>query len=131
MMHRLVAVRVRLLASLFAAVLTTPLLAAPPETVSPPRLGGPLVDGSVVRAHGCGSRFFIAYRAEFALAQWLGGEMVKDGDVLQGVGDQVSFEREGRMIFTNLATGRTVDVVIEKALLNRSDYARTAARVCR
>jgi hypothetical protein len=120
------------IATLFAAVLTPPFLfAAPPEPPHPPRLGGPLVDGSVIRTRGCGSHFFVAYRAEFALAQWLGGEMVKDGDVLEGSDDQANFEREGRMTFTNLATGRTVDVVIEKALLNRADFTRTAAQVCR
>jgi hypothetical protein len=97
----------------------------------PPRLGGPLVDGSVTLAHGCGTRFFIAYRDVYALAQWLGGEMVQDGDVLQGVDDQASFEREGRMIFVNLATGNTVEVVIEKALMNHADYTKTVAMVCR
>ena len=119
--------------AILSATVLTPrvVLAAPSEAQHPPRLGGPLVDGSVVRARGCGSHFFIAYREEFALAEWLGGEMVKDGDVLQGNDDQVSFEREGRMTFTNLATGRTVDVVIEKALLNQADYSRTVGQVCR
>jgi hypothetical protein len=122
----------RLIATLLVAALTPlPLLAAPPEPPHPPRLGGPLVDGSVIRTKGCGNRFFIAYRAEFVLAQWLGGEMVKDGDVLESSDDQSNFEHEGRMTFTNLATGRTVDVVIEKALLNRADYSRAAAQVCR
>jgi hypothetical protein len=125
MMRRLV------IATLFAAALTPPLLAAPPEAPHPPRLGGPLVDGSVIRTVGCGSHFFVAYRAEFALAEWLGGEMVKDGDVLEGTDDQASFEHEGRWTFTNLATSRTVDVVIEKALLNRADFLRTVAQVCR
>ena len=121
-----------LIATIVAAVLTPPVaLAAPTEAQHPPRLGGPLVDGSVVRARGCGSHFFIAYREEFALAEWLGGEMVNDGDVLQGSGDQVSFEREGPMTFTNLATGRTVDIVIEKALMNQADYSRTVGQVCR
>jgi len=106
-------------------------LAAPIEAQHPPRLGGPLVDGSVIHARGCGSHFFIAYHEEYALAEWLGGEMVNDGDVLQGSDDQVSFEREGRMSFTNLATGRAVDVVIEKALMNKTDYARTIGQVCR
>jgi hypothetical protein len=117
-------------ALLCAAALIPAAFAAPPEA-HPPALGGPLVDGSVVRAKGCGSRFFIAYQAEYALAQWLGGEMVKDGDVLAATDDSVSFEREGRMNFMNLATGRTVDVVIEKALLNLADFKLTVAQVCR
>lgn len=95
------------------------------------RLGGPLVDGTVTRARGCGSHFFIAYHDEFALAEWLGGEMVRENDVLQANDDQASFEREGRMTFTNLATSRTIDVVIEKALLNHADYSRTARQFCR
>lgn len=116
----------------FAAALLLPVvLATAAEAQNPPRLGGPLVDGSVVRARGCGSRFFIAYHEEFVLAEWLGGEMVREGDVLQGAGDSGSFEREGRMTFTNLATGRTVDVVIEKALMNRADYMKTFGLVCR
>jgi hypothetical protein len=96
-----------------------------------PQLGGPLVDGSVVRAHGCGSHFFIVYRNEYALAELLGGEMVKDGEVLQTTDDQESFEREGRMTLTNLVTGRIVDVVIEQALINTTDYSRTARKFCR
>lgn len=119
------------LAILTAGVFLPSAFAAPAEPPSPPRLGGPLVDGSVVRTRGCGSRFFIVYRDEYVLAQWLGGEMVKEGDVLQGVDDQTSFEREGPMIFTNLATGRTIDVVVEKVLLNRADYARSTGQVCR
>ena len=118
--------------TIVAAALTLAImLPAPSEAQHPPRLGGPLVDGSVTRARGCGSHFFIAYREEYALAEWLGGEMVNDGDVLQGSDDQVSFEREGPMTFTNLATGRTVDVVIEKALMNQADYSRTVGQVCR
>jgi hypothetical protein len=120
------------MAAIFAAVLRPPVaLAAPSDAQHPPRLGGPLVDGSVVRTRGCGSHFFIAYREEYALAEWLGGEMVNDGDVLQGSDDQVSFEREGRMTLTNLATGRTVDVVIEQPLMNPADYSRTVGQVCR
>jgi hypothetical protein len=95
------------------------------------RLGGPLVDGSVARARGCGSHFFIAYHEGFALADWLGGEMVKENDVLQTTDDVSSFEREGRMTLTNLATNRTVDIVIDKALLNHAEYLRTVQRVCR
>ena len=98
---------------------------------APPRLGGPLVDGSVILTRGCGSHFFIAYHDEYVLAEWLGGEMVKDGDVLQTTDDQTSFEREERMLLLNLATGRTIDVMIEHALMNRSDFARTAGKVCR
>jgi hypothetical protein len=114
------------------AVLIPPVvLAAPSEVQHPPRLGGPLVDGSVVRARGCGSHFFIAYRNEYALAAWLGGEMVKENDVLQTTDDQANFEREGRMTLTNLATGRAVDIVIEKALMNRADYSTTSRQVCR
>jgi hypothetical protein len=106
-------------------------LATPSEAQHPQRLGGPLVDGSVIRARGCGSHFFISYHEQFALAEWMGGEMVKELDVLQGNDDQESFEREGRMTFTNLATGRTIDLVIEKALMNRADYSRTIQQVCR
>jgi hypothetical protein len=117
--------------SFAAAFLQLVVLATAAEAQNPPRLGGPLVDGSVVRARGCGSHFFIAYHEEFALAEWLGGEMVREGDVLQATDDQGSFEREGRMSFTNLATGRTVDVVVEKALMNRADYLKTFGLVCR
>jgi hypothetical protein len=120
------------MAILVAAVITPPTIqAAPAEAQNPARLGGPLVDGSVIRTRGCGSHFFITYRQVFVLAEWLGGDMVKDGDVLQGIDDQVSFEREGRMTFTNLATGRTIDVAIEKTLMNHADYSRTAGQVCR
>jgi hypothetical protein len=117
--------------SFAAAFLQLVVLATAAEAQNPPKLGGPLVDGSVVRARGCGSHFFIAYHEEFALAEWLGGEMVREGDVLQATDDQGSFEREGRMSFTNLATGRTVDVVVEKALMNRADYLKTFGLVCR
>jgi hypothetical protein len=113
-------------ATIFAALFMPPILPA-----APPRLGGPLVDGSVVRTRGCGNHFFITYHNEFALAEWMGGEMIKDGDVLQASGDQMSFEREGRMTLTNLATGGTVDVLIEQALMNQADYGRTVQRVCR
>jgi hypothetical protein len=116
--------------TLVAAVLAQfAVLVAPAEAQQ--RLGGPLVDGSVVRARGCGTHFFIAYRDEFALAEWVGGDMVRENEVLQAIDDKGSFEREGRMTFTDLATGRTIDLVIEKALLNRADYSRTVARVCR
>lgn len=117
--------------SLLAAIFTLPNVFTVAEAQHPPRLGGPLVDGSVTRARGCGSHFFIAYRNSFSLAEWLGGEMVKENDVLQGIGDQASFEREGRMTLTNLATNGIVEVVIEKALLNHADYSRTARQVCR
>lgn len=117
----------KLRTAMLAPALLMPLILV----AAPPRLGGPLVDGSVIRTLGCGSRFFITYHDEYAQAQWLGGEMVKDGDVLQVTDDQMSFDREGRMLLLNLATGRTVDVVIEKALMNRSDYSRTASKVCR
>jgi hypothetical protein len=100
------------------------------EVPHPLRLGGPLVDGSVVRTRGCGAHFFIAFRNEFALAEWLGGDIVKDGDVLQVNDDQLSFEREGRMTLTNLATGRAIDVVLEKVLMNHADYSRAAGQVC-
>jgi hypothetical protein len=117
-------------ATLVAAVLThVVVLVAPADAQH--RLGGPLVDGSVVRARGCGTRFFIAYRDEFALAEWVGGEMVRENEVLQAIDDQESFEREGRMTFTNLATGRTVDLVIERALMNHADFARAVGQVCR
>jgi hypothetical protein len=112
----------------FATLLT---LAAPCRAQHSPRLGGPLVDGSVIRTQGCGSHFFIAYREQFVLANWLGGEMAQDLDVLQTIDDQSSFEREGRITLTNLATGRTIDVFIEKALMNKADYSRTLRQVCR
>lgn len=122
-----------LVAALLVAALPIPAIlpVAFAQAPHPPRLGGPLVDGSVIRTQRCGGRFFIAYRDEYALAQWLAGEMVKDGDVLQSKDDKTSFEREGRMTLTNLATGREVDVVIEKALMNRADYSRTVRKVCR
>lgn len=122
MMRRAIAV------TLLAAALG---LVKPAVGQNPPRLGGQLIDGSVIRTRGCGSHFFIAYHDLYALASWLGGEMVQEGDVLQGVDDSTSFEREGRMTFTNLATGRTVDVVIDKALLTRADLGRTLAQYCR
>jgi hypothetical protein len=119
-------------ASLVAALLLShEAPAAPPGAAAPPRLGGPLVDGSVTLSHGCGSHFFIAFRDVYALAEWIGGEMVKEGDVLQGIDDQTGFEREGRMTYTNLATGNTIEVVIEKALMNHADYTKTVAKVCR
>jgi hypothetical protein len=98
---------------------------------APPRLGGPLVDGSVVRVRGCGVHFFISYHDQYQLAEWLGGEYVKEGDVLVAADDTASFEREGRATFTDLATDRTVDIFIEKALMNRQDFSRKARQVCR
>ncbi len=118
----------RLLPVLAAALLAPPALSAPP---TPPRLGGPLVDGSVLLGHGCGSHFFIVYKDLYALAEWLGGDMVKNGDVLQTTDDQSSFEREGRMTLLDLATGTTIDVVIEQALINRAAYNRTVSQVCK
>jgi hypothetical protein len=108
-----------------------PLLLSAVALGAPPRLGGPLVDGSVVRATGCGTHFFIAYRDEFVLAEWLGGEMVKDNDVVQINDEQSSFEHEGQMTLTNLATGRTIEVVIEQTLMNHADYLRSVERFCR
>ena len=117
-------------ATMVAAALTQfGVLVVPTEAQH--RLGGPVVDGSVIRTRGCGSHFFIAYRDEFVLAEWLGGEMVRENDVLKANGDQESFEREGRMTFMNLVTGRTIDLVIEKALMNHADYSKTVGKVCR
>jgi hypothetical protein len=112
-----------------AALMQSVALIVPTEAQH--RLGGPLVDGSVIRTRGCGSHFFIAYRDEFALAEWLGGEMVRENDVLQANGDQESFEHEGRVTLTNLVTGRTIDLVIEKALMNHADYSKTVGKICR
>jgi hypothetical protein len=118
--------------TLVAAALTLSIvLGAAAEAQHPARLGGPLVDGSVTRARGCGSHFFIGYRDEFALAEWLGGEMVRENDVLEANDNQMSFEREGRMTLTNRATGRTVDLVIVHALMNHADYSRAVRQVCR
>jgi hypothetical protein len=113
------------------SLLTASLLAPRPGHTAPPRLGGPLVDGSVLVRNGCGPRFFIVYQDSYALAEWLGGDMVKDGDVLQTTDADSSFLREGRMTLLDLATGRTIDIVIEQALMNRTDFARVASRVCR
>jgi hypothetical protein len=95
------------------------------------RLGGTSIDGSVVRIHGCGNHFFIVYGTEYALVEWLGGDMVMENDRLEVTDDQGSFEREGRLNLKNTATGRPVDVVIEKTLMNASDYSKTVASVCR
>jgi len=119
-----------ILAGLLAGILAG-FVMSPAALAAPPRLGGPLVDGSVIRTHGCGSHFFIAFRDEYALVTWLAGEMVKDGDVLQLTDDQLSFEREGRLTLLNLATGRMIDVVIEKALMNHADLSKTIGKVCR
>jgi hypothetical protein len=102
-----------------------------PAAVAQPKLGGVLIDGSVIRVRGCGSHFFIAYHEEFALAELLGGDMVRESELLQLPADQGSFEREGRMTATNLATGRQVDFVIEKALMNTNDYNAMVGQVCR
>lgn len=95
------------------------------------RLGGPLVDGTVVRARGCGSHFFIAYHNTYALGEWLGGDMVRENEILVSSNDNDSLEREGRMTFTDVATGRPIDFVIEKALMSPADFARTEAEMCR
>jgi hypothetical protein len=95
------------------------------------RLGGPLVDGSVIRFNGCGNYFFVAYRNEYALAEWIGGDMVRESEVLQATDDTSSFEREGRMSFTNTASGKLVDVIIERALLNQTDLSQLIHRYCR
>jgi hypothetical protein len=50
---------------------------------------------------------------------------------LQTTDDQSSFEREGRMTLLDLATGTTIDVVIEQALINRAAYNRTVSQVCK
>jgi hypothetical protein len=94
------------------------------------RLGGPLIDGSVTRASGCGIYFFIVYANQFAMAEWLGGEPVRDNEVLQTVDDQGSFQREGRETVLDLATGGTVDIMIDQALMNQSDYQKTQNKVC-
>jgi hypothetical protein len=101
------------------------------ENPRTPRLGGPLIDGSVTRAHGCGSHFFVIYRDEYALAEWLGGQPPIEGDVLEGIDDQQSLERVGRMTFVDLATRNTMEFVIEKTFLNRADYSKTVRQVCR
>jgi hypothetical protein len=103
----------------------------PSALAQQPKLGGVLVDGSVIRVRGCGSHFFIVYHEEFALAQQLGGDMVREAELLQLESDQTSFEREGRMTATNLTTGREVDFVIERALMNFSEYNSVAGQVCR
>ncbi len=112
----------------FAAMFA--LIACPSFAASAPRLGGPVVDGSVVRVRGCGVYLFISYHNEYALAQWLGGYAVRETEVLQTMDDQASFEREGRLTVTDLASGRAVDLFIEKAMLNNSDYAKATARYC-
>jgi len=98
---------------------------------APPRLGGPLIDGSVVRVHGCGSYFFVSYENEYDLVEWIGGEPVKEGDVLEPIDDASNLEREGRGTFTNRATGRTIDVVIDRALMNGRDYSLNVGKYCR
>jgi hypothetical protein len=95
------------------------------------RLGGPAIDGTVVRVRGCGNHFFVQYHNSVALAEWLGGEMVRENEVIQSTDDNASLEKEGRMTFTDLATGRPVDFVVEKALMNPADYAKTQGEVCR
>jgi hypothetical protein len=95
------------------------------------RLGGPLIDGTVVRVRGCGSHFFIAYHNAYALAEWLGGDMVRENEVVRSLNENDSLEREGRMTFTDVATGRPIDLVIEKALMSAPEFARTQAQVCR
>ena len=95
------------------------------------RLGGPTVDGTVIRVRGCGSHFFVQYHDAFALAEWLGGDMVREDEVIQSTDDTASLEREGRMTFTDLATGHPVDFVVEKALMSRADFTRTVAQYCR
>jgi hypothetical protein len=94
------------------------------------RLGGPLVDGTVVRVRGCGSHFFIAYHNNYVLAEWLGGDMVRENEILQSSNENASLEREGRMTFTDATTGRPIDLVIEKALMSPAEFARTEAQVC-
>jgi hypothetical protein len=107
------------------------LLATPISAIAaPPRLGGPLVDGSVIRTQGCGAHFFIAFGNTFALAEWIGGDPVRDTEVLQTTDSVSSFEREGRMTVTNLATGRTVDLFIDKALMNNAEFTRLVAQTC-
>jgi hypothetical protein len=95
------------------------------------RLGGPLVDGTVVRARGCGSHFFVIYHQEYALAEWLGGDMVRENEVLQSTDPGASLEREGRVTFVDLATGHPIDFVIEKALMSPAEYAQAQGQVCR
>jgi hypothetical protein len=114
-----------------AAPATAQQPAAPAPEHPGPRLGGPTVDGSVVRTAGCGAYFIVTYHSEYALAQWVGGQMVRDNDVLEGHGDLTSFEREGPMTFTNLSTGQTIDVVIEKTLMNQAELSQAEARYCR
>lgn len=99
-------------------------------TVGAPRLGGQLVDGSVVRTKGCGIYFFIAYGNTFALAEWLSGDPVRDTEILQTTDGTSSFDHEGRMTVTNLATGRTLDLFIDKALMNNAEFSRSAAKYC-
>jgi hypothetical protein len=115
-------------AILIGAALFT--LAAARPTWAQHRLGGPAIDGSVTRATGCGNYFFIVYANQFAMAEWLGGDPVRETEVLQTVDDQGSFEREGRETVLDLATGRTVDIMIDQALMNQTDYQKAASKVC-
>jgi hypothetical protein len=114
---------------LVSAAALLPLL-SPVAAFGQPRLGGPLIDGSVTRARGCGNYFFIVYGNQFALAEWLGGDPVRDNEVLQTLDDQGSFEREGRETVLDLASGRTVDIMIDQALMNQTDYQRTVKKIC-
>lgn len=61
----------------------------------------------------------------------MGGEMVQDLDVLQVTDDVSTFEREGRMTVTNLVTGRPLEIVIEQALMNQSQFAQKVIETCR
>ena len=107
-------------------------LGAGAEAQTPRKLGGPVIDGSVVIVDGCGEKFFIAYQGTYALAQRLNGEMVKREDVLQGVATQQgSFDREGRMEVTDLTTGKTLQINIENAMLSQSAVHNLAGEVCR
>jgi hypothetical protein len=114
-------------AILIGAALT---LAAAGPTWAQHRLGGPTIDGSITKATGCGNYFFIVYANQFAMAEWLGGDPVRETEVLQTVDDQGSFQREGRETVLDLATGRTVDIMIDQALMNQTDYQRAASKVC-
>jgi hypothetical protein len=95
------------------------------------RLGGPLIDGSVVRAAGCGSHFFVAYRDDYALADWLGGTMVRENEVLQSTSPNGgNFEREGIATMNNLTTGKPITFVIVKALIQRTEFEALINKFC-
>lgn len=100
----------------FAATLLLALAAAGPARA----------DGTVLRAGGCGSRIFVATTSGYSVLTRIGGEGVKNDDVLVGKVDTV-----GNTELYDRTQGFNFSAVVEARHLSRDEITSRIAVACR